>query len=698
MPATPSELTSLDFFEIKESIKSYLRTRDEFTDYDFEGSAASYLIDILAYNTYYTSFNANMSMNEAFLESATVRDNIVRIAKQLGYTPRSIKASKACVRMAIQTALIPGGQSYPDTVTIRKGDVYISSNTNDTYTYCLLDDVTVSVDQNNGIASFTKVIIHQGNLLRFTYTVDDTKKQEFVIPAESVDTELLTVSVKPSEQSVELDEYSLSTNVVDLTSTSRNYFLEETEDLRYKVIFGDGVLGRKLIDNEFIILEYVSTAGTEANGCTKFSFIGQAVDSQGRAIPPSSMSLATIDSSQDGTDRESALAVKFRAPRQFSTQSRAVTEDDYAYIVSSLYPQAAAVTAYGGEKLNPPIYGKVYIAVRSKSGVNLNTTTKTRIKNQLLKYSMASIEPVIVDPRIFYITPKVYPFYNGNETSRSSNELGTEILKSIDQYNGQNRENRFNNRLEKSKFNSMVDASDDAISGTSTQLTMGQNLDQFTFGNVFTQCLDFGNPITNPSDLGGNDAGDSTCPPKYSAVKSGKFYATGYTENLADLLADGSTAGGGTASSDASEAVYASGTRTTEVLVPVNIRDDGKGNLLLVATRNEKEVILNNSIGTVDYQQGIVCVGPLDVADTSDGTPRIPVVVYPDSDSITIPPGVDPTIFNPEVYPIDFITNPTTVPTFDPNNFGGWNYGGTPINIINYPIDAFEYPEVESCF
>ena len=288
--------------------------------------------------------------------------------------------------------------------------------------------------------------------------------------------------------------------------------------------------------------------------------------------------------------------------------------------------------------------------------------------------------------------------YNGNETSRSSNELGTEILKSIDQYNGQNRENRFNNRLEKSKFNSMVDASDDAISGTSTQLTMGQNLDQFTFGNVFTQCLDFGNPITNPSDLGGNDAGDSTCPPKYSAVKSGKFYATGYTENLADLLADGSTAGGGTAASDASDAIYASGNRTTEVLVPVNIRDDGKGNLLLVATRNEKEVVLNNSIGTVDYQQGIVCVGPLDVADTSDGTPRIPVVVYPDSDSITIPPGVDPTIFNPEVYPIDFITNPTTVPTFDPNNFGGWNYGGTPINIINYPIDAFEYPEVESCF
>ena len=701
MPATPSELTSLDFFEIKESIKSYLRTRDEFTDYDFEGSAASYMIDILAYNTYYTSFNANMSMNEAFLESATVRDNIVRVAKQLGYTPRSIKASKACVRMAVQTALIAGGQTYPDTVTIKKGDVFVSKNTNDTYTYCLMQDTTVAVDQNSGIANFAQVIIYQGNLLTFNYTVDDTRKQEFVIPSESVDTELLTVSVKPSEQSVEIDQYSISSNVVDMTATSRNYFLEETEDLRYKVIFGDGVLGRKLIDNEFVMLQYVTTAGTEANGCTKFSFIGRAVDSTNRPIPPSSMSLATIDGSQDGTDRESALGIKFRAPRQFSTQSRAVTEDDYAYIVSDLYPQAAAVTAYGGEKLSPPVYGKVYIAVRSKSGVNLNTTTKTRIKNQLLKYSMASIEPVIVDPTIFYITPKVYPFYNGNNTTRSANELGTEILKSIDQYNGQNRENRFGSRLEKSRFNSMVDASDDAISGTSTQITMGQNLDQFTLGNVFTQCLDFGNPITNPSDLGGNDAGDSTCPPKYSSVKSGKFYATGYTENLADLLADGSTAGGGTASgaaSDASDAVYASGNRTTEVLVPVNIRDDGKGNLLLVTTRNEKEVTLNSSIGTVDYTNGVVCVGPLDVADTSDGTTRIPVVVYPDSDSITIPPGVDPTIFNPEVYPIDYVTNPTTVPSFDPNNFGGWNYGGTPINIISYPIDAFTYPEVDSCF
>ena len=696
MSAIPSELTSLDFFEIKESIKSYLKTRKEFTDYDFEGSAASYLIDVLAYNTYYTSFNANMAMNEAFLESATVRDNIVRIAKQLNYTPRSIKAAKACVRIAAKTAQLPGGQAFPDTVTLRKGDVFISKNNVDTFTFCLMKDVTAPVDQSTGIATFSQIIIYQGNLLTFNYTVDDTRKQDYVIPAESVDTGLLTVSVKPSEQSVEIDEYSLADNVVNLDETSRVYFLEETEDLRYKVIFGDGTLGRKLIDNEFVVLQYVRTAGQDANGCTKFAFIGQAVDSIGRPIAPSSMSLATVDASVDGEERESALSIKYRAPRSFSTQNRAVTESDYAHIVSEIYPQAAAVTAYGGEKLNPPVYGKVYIAVRSKSGVNLNTTTKKRIKNQLLKYSMASIEPVIVDPRIYYLSPKVYPFFNGNETSRSTNELSTEILKSIDQYNSQNRENRFNERLEMSRFNSMVDSSDNAISGTTTQFTIGQNLDQFTFGNVFTQCLDFGNPIQNPSDLGGNDSGDGSCNPKFSSVKSGKFYATNYTEQLADLISEGNVSLD--TATPADEVIYSSGNRTTEVLVPVNIRDDGRGNLLLVTNRNEKEVILNQSIGTVDYETGTVCIGPLNPADTSDGTERIPVVVLPATDSIIVPPGVDPTIFNPEVYPIDYVTNPSIINNFDPNNFAGWNYGGTTLNIIDYPIDAFDYPEVTSCF
>ena len=715
MPATPSELTSLDFFEIKESIKSYLRTRPEFTDYDFEGSTASYLIDILAYNTHYAAFLANMSMNEAFLESATVRDNIVRIAKQINYTPRSIKASKACVRVSAQTQLLPGGSAYPDSVTIKAGDVFISSVDGEAYTYAIMKDTQVAVDQNTGIASFEKLVIYQGNLLTFNYTVDDTKKQEYVIPADGVDTELLVVAVKPNEQSAEIDEYSLSRNVTALDSTSRVYFLEETEDIRYKVVFGDGVLGRKLIDNEFIVLTYIATDGPTANGATKFNFIGRAIDNTGRPILPSSMSLATIDGSQAGEDRESALSVKFRAPRAFSTQNRAVTENDYAHIVKDIFPQAAAVTAYGGEKLSPPEYGKVFIAVRSKSGVNLNTTTKKRIQNQLLDYSMASIQPIVVDPRIYYLSPKVYPSYDGNKTSRSSNELASEILKSIDKFNSQNRDNRFGGRLEMSKFNSVIDSSDNAIAGTTSQMTIGQNLDQFTFGNIFTQCLDFNNPIVDPGDYGGpggsgdgdgsGDGGGGNCNPKFSSVKTGSFYATGYTEEVADQIAAGEAAGslqtaGGQAgfASALEDAIFSSEEIQTSTLVPVNIRDDGNGGLIMVTNRNEKEVVLNQSVGTVDYDTGKVCVGPLNIADTPDGNTRVPVVVLPDGNGLTIPPGVDPTIFNPEVYPIDFVTNPSDIPNFDPFNFAGWNYGGGNINTINYPIDAFEYPDIDSCF
>ena len=699
MPATPSNLTSLDFFEIKESIKSYLRTRTEFSDYDFEGSSASYLIDTLAYNTYYSAFTANMSMNEAFLESATVRDNVVRLAKQINYTPRSIKAAKACVRITAQAALLPGAQSYPDSIIIKKGDVFISEINGETFTYALTRDTQATVDQTTGLATFSQLVIYQGNFVTFNYTVDDTARANYVIPAEGVDTELLTVSVKPNEQSAEIDEYSLSSNATALTATSRVYFLEETEDLRYKVIFGDGVLGRKLIDNEFIVLEYITTDGPKANGANKFSFIGQAVDVTGRAVLPSQMSLATIDSSQSGEERESALSVKFRAPRAFSTQNRAVTENDYAHIVQDIYPQAAAVTAYGGEKLSPPEYGKVFIAVRSKSGVNLNTTTKKRIQNQLLAYSMASIQPVVVDPRIFYLSPKIYPSFDGNSTTRSANELGSAILKSVDKFNSQNRDDRFGGRLEMSKFNSMIDSADNAIAGTTTQMTIGQNLDQFTFGNVFTQCLDFGNVLTDPSSLGGGEGAD--CDPKFSSVKSGSFYATGYTEEVADLIAAGEAAGSLTTqqqSSGLESAVFNGTLVESQTLVPVNLRDDGKGNLLMVTNRNEKEVILSSSVGTVDYATGKVCAGPLNIADTPDSTTRVPIVVLPDGDGLTIPPGVDPTLFDPKVYPVDYITNPSNVSGFDPYNFGGWNYGGSTINTINYPIDAFTYPEIDSCF
>ena len=698
MAAIPSQLTSLDFFEIKESIRSYLRTRKEFTDYDFEGSSASYLIDILAYNTYYTAFNANMALNEAFLETATVRDNIVRIAKQLNYTPRSIKAPRACVKLLAQTSVGLSGTSFPEFATLKKGDVFVADNDFDSYTFALTQDIQVPVDSGTGLATFDNVLVYQGNLLTYNYTVDYTKRQDFVIPDEKVDTGLLTVDISPTEQSSETDTYSPAANVTNADGTSRIYYLEETDDMRYRLVFGDGSIGRKLIDGEYITISYVSTDGVEANGAKGFNFIGNVVDSDNRVVSPNSISLTTKDAAQDGEDRETSLSVKFRAPRAYATQNRAVTENDFEHIVSEIYPQAASVTAFGGEKLNPPIYGKVYVAIRPKTGTKLNATTKQKIKKDLLKYSIASIEPVIIDPTIFYVLPKSYVYYNGNDTALTGAQLGTKILQGIDAFNKNGATNRFGNRIDGSKFGAMIDNADNAISGNVTQMTLGQNLDKFAFGQVFTQCLDFGNPLYDPSGYSGTPDDDDNgtggkCKPSFSVVKSGTFYATGYTEDLVNLtLSDGST----------SAQISTPGISTStanQVLVPVNIRDDGRGNLILVTVRDETELTLNPSVGSVNYGSGQVCVGPVAIQGTPDGTTRLPIQVLPAGGSISVPPGVDPTIFNPQVNPIDYTINDVSIPTFDPNNFNGYNYGDTSgINIIDYPSDTFEYPVSESCF
>ena len=693
MPAIPSQLTSLDFFEIKESIRSYLRTRKEFTDYDFEGSAASYLIDILAYNTYYTAFNANMALNEAFLESATVRDNIVRIAKQLNYTPRSVKAPKACVHIKAQTVIGLNGLTYPEFCTLSKGDVFTADNALDSFTFTLTRDIQVPVDTGTGIADFTNVIIYQGNLINYNYTVDYTKNQEYVIPAENVDTELLTVDISPNAQSDEKDTYNLAGNVTSLDANSRVYYLEETDDQRYKVIFGDGVIGRQLIDGEYITMNYVTTFGVEANGADNFSFIGQIKDSDNRVIPPQSITTTTMEKSQQGEDAETSLSIKFRAPRAYATQNRAVTEADYEHIVTEIYPQTASVTAYGGEKLDPPVYGKVYVAIRPKTGNKLNESTKAKIEKDLRKYAVASIQPEVIDPTSFYVIPKVYAYFNGNATSLTGAQLATKILQSIDEYNRNGQTERFNNRIEGSKFSAMVDNSDTSISGNVTQISLGQNIDKFAFGQVFTQCLDFGNPLYDPSSYAGDgDSMGEKCKPNFSVVKSGTFYATDYTEDLVNLTT-------GTASSASTTSTVFSTNETTQVLVPVNIRDDGMGNLMLVTTRDETEVVLNAAVGTVDYATGQVCVGPIAIQQTPDGTEQLPISVMPISPTIEIPPGVDPTFFNPTVNPIDFTTQTVPIPSFDPNNFSGYNLGDTSgLNIIDYPSDTFTYPVDTSCF
>ena len=636
-------------------------------------------------------------MNEAFLESATIRDNVVKIAKQLNYTPRSVKAPKGCVRFAVQTTVIGNSTDYPSSVTMIAGDVFVSTTAGQGYTFTLPENLVATVDQATGIATFTQVVIYQGNTLEYEYVVEDVKKRTYLVPSDAIDTDLLKVSIAPNAQSEEIDTYNLVENIVDVDGTTRGYFLEETDDQRYNVVFGDGVICRQLIAGEVIKLKYVKTEGTAANGCKRFSFIGRIQDSTGRFVATSNVSLVTIDGAQDGEDLESTLSIKFNAPRAFNSQNRAGTESDYEYITKKVYPQAKAVTAYGGERLQPPVYGKVYISIRTKSGALLNTTTKKRIRTDLQKYSIAAIEPVIVDPITLFIRPKTWAFFDGNKTTLSNNEIASKVLGAIDQYNSQAESTRFNGRIDISAYQTMIDSSDPAISGNVTHMTLGMNVAGFNFGQTFTQCIDFGNEIANPNDLSGADKGGSgtgtdnggTCTPKYSSVKSGTFYATGYTESL--LALTGSTNGNQISSASLIE-------NDTSAFLPVNIRDDGYGTLILVTKVDETETVLKKNVGTVDYKNGQVCLGPIDVASTPDGTNRIPVTVIPASSNIDVGPGLDPAIFNPTVQSIDYTIDTTNAKTFDPFDFTPINFDGSSINIIDYPTTVYEVPEFNSCF
>lgn len=680
MAGVPSRLTSLDFFQIRESIKSYLRTRNEFSDYDFEGSAASYLLDTLAYNTYYTAFNANMAVNELFLESSTIRDNVVKIAKLLNYTPTSIKASRACVKVQMACQLTPEG-TYPNYVTLKAGDNFVSSVDNESYAFCTLKDEIAKVDQITGIATFTNLILYQGNRLTYNYTVDNSIIQNYTIPNNSVDTDLLEVFIKPSEQSQEIDTYTLAKNVTSLDSTSRIYFLEEVEDQKYKIIFGDGVIGRKLITGEFITFSYIKTKGVSGNGCKLFYSIGEFTDSYGRIIDPNAVRINTIQNSRDGVAEEDITTIKYRAPRLYSAQYRAVTEQDYETITQMVYPSAVAVKAYGGETLTPPVYGKVYIAIKTKSGTELNAATKKSIVQNLKSYAMASIEPVIVSADETTLNIKSFVYYNPNLTTISNTDLIGKVIGIIGQYNEQSNLNKFGNRIDYSQLSCLIDSTDPSIKGNVLQVSLTKKYLP-TFGQNNQTCLNFGQSIVNPSDFVGDGAGNNiVCKALFNSIITNEFYVEGFTEKLINL----------NYSDQLQTGVYVGNSDTVQV--PVRLRDDGKGTLQLITTINSKTIVLRDAIGTVDYDKGIVCFGPLNITGIVGTETTINTTVLPNSPVITPPAGTLLDISVPTIVPQDITTQTGGDSTFDPFTLAPG--GLTSINDLNIGGILTTFPDID---
>ena len=624
----PNNLTALDFEDIKSSIKSYLRTRNEFSDYDFEGSALSYLIDALAYNTYYTAFNANMSLNEVFLTSSTVRDNVVNIAKLLNYTPRSVTASKGCIKIVLQTLQSNG--SYPSSVTLKKGAICTGGN----YIWNIMQDITVETDTTTGQATFDNVTIREGSIINFNYTVNTFATQTYTIPSEDVDTSTLSVRVKANESSTTSDLYSLVKNITNLTANSKSYFLSEGEDMRYEVTFGDDSVGRAVKDGEIINFEYLTTSGAEANGVKVFSFIGRAVDTFDQSYSSAAFEITVKEQSQQGAAAETIESVKYNAPRYYSAQSRAVTAQDYALITRDIYDNAQSVVAYGGDALNPPVYGKVYIVIKTKTGTNLNDITKKEISADLRKYAMASIDPIVIDPDDLYIYNKIFALYDTGCGSNAS-DIKTNIQNSITQWATQTGINNFNSTFKAQDFQRSIILSDSCISDLSVQTTLLKYIKPNT-NQTNTYCVSTGSPLYNSAP--GSDDSDGSCK-KEPVILSGSF-------RTADRPG-----------------------------VDQFFEDDGYGNLRTFYNSGTKKVYTNNFAGTVNYDTGEICFGPVNVIGAGVNTPSAADINITDTvtgvggvvNADNLPSGLQiPVVFIP--------ANSTTIPASTP---------GTIINIVN---------------
>ena len=422
MPYT--QLNNLDFTDIKVALKDYMRAQSDFTDYDFEGSALSNMLDVLAYNTYYTAFNTNMVVNEMYLDSATLRDNVVSLAKQLGYTPKSITAPTASVDMALTFT----GTS-PSTVTIKAGSGFVTNYDGSLYRFVLRDDNKVEVANN--VATFSAIPIYEGSYIS-TATIIDTsiKDQRFYLDNAGIDTTTVKVRVYQAINSTIFDDYTAANNILDIGAADKVFFLSEREDERYELFFGDGVLGKKLEDGNIVEISYIVTNGDVTNGAKTFTFNGVMQDENNAnvALPYTVTSLTTVSNASGGAPIETIDKIKFNAPKYYGSQNRAVTGNDYKAIVRNLYPATSDVIVFGGEDQVPPAYGKVFLSVKPTEAAALSSFTKNELTSELKKYTVASIRPEFVDPSILYLELTSNIYYTGTKTQLLPLEIATKAV------------------------------------------------------------------------------------------------------------------------------------------------------------------------------------------------------------------------------------------------------------------------------
>jgi hypothetical protein len=573
-----NQFTNLDFSDLRTQIKDYLRANQNFTDFDFEGSNFSVLIDLLAYNSYITAYNSNMAVNEMFLESATLRENVVSLARNIGYLPRSRRSSRANVSFTVDMS-----QTNARTVKLLAGQVALGAVTNGNYIFSIPEDITTPVN-TDGIAIFDNLPIYEGIFLTSTFIVDESQtNQRFILPNINIDTTSIRVKVTNAVTEV----YSVYDNLLNIGKDIRFFLIQEVEDAKYEIRFGDNIIGKKPENGSKIEVTYIVTNGSSGNGAANFTFSGRLKDNNLFDITTGISLLTTQSKSESGDEIESVDSIKYFSPKVFASQYRAVTSNDYKAIIPYVYPNVESVNAYGGDELDPPEYGKVFISIKPRNGTFLSEITKQTILNTIKKYSIAGIRPEIVDLSYLYIELDISAYYNANLSSNPE-IVKTKVVDTITEYSNSKDVNSFGGRFKYSKIVGLIDDCDKSITSNITKVKMRRDLNP-EINSFATYELCFGNRIHT------KDGGYS--------VKSTGFFINGV-----------------------SDVVYMSDSPSS-----TNAKT---GTIFFFKLENNLPVIIKNNAGTVDYIRGEIRLDVVNITASSLSNGFVEVQAIPESNDV----------------------------------------------------------------
>ena len=590
--------TSLDFDQIKTTLKEVLKTNDNFTDYDFEGSNLSSIIDLLAYNTYITSYNANMVANEVFIDSATLRENVVALARNIGYLPRSRRASTCNINFFVDTSTI---SANPSSLTLKAGPVSATANQfgNQSYVFNILEDETVSV--TDGIADF-QLTVSEGILVNQSFTYSSRNpNQRFILGNSGIDISTLKVGVRPTDTSTVKVEYTQNVSLFDqntnnvLSGSSTIYFVQEVEDEQYELIFGDGVFGKALEDGNVVEISYLVCAGEEANRISNFTFSGKLVYLQNSIenTITSGISLVTADlPSSGGQAIESVASIKKYAPQVYGTQDRAITANDYEVLIpNKIYTEAESISVFGGEELVPPQFGKVFISIKPRNGDYVSQAIKENIKRDLRKYSVTGIVPEILDLKYLYVITNSKVYYNTKQSSDAAS-ISSVVQNNIQKYADSSELNKYGTRFKYSKFLGIIDQSHPAITSNITSIQMRRDL-RLAVDTFAEYAIDFGNHMHVQSLSGYN-------------IKSSAFRVLDITDDvyLFDEQID----------------------RRTGTISLYSLQSQG----------STTPVVRRRNVGAIDYVKGRITLNPINIVSgkNKDGQQIMEIFAVPHSNDV----------------------------------------------------------------